>query len=152
LDQKKKEAHPLQPLNQKLVGIEFDLGPYYIDKHKVIELAQVLGDPNLDLIKSRADAVPPYYLMTLISDKDPIGSRPDILFAGLDGEFFAPIKIGDTLSGKGKISDVFEKKGRSGIMIFVVEEFVYNNQKREKVAKLQLSWVRRDQYEPDLDQ
>lgn len=153
MTQKKKEStRPLPPLSRKLVDIEFDLGPFYLDRHKVIEIARILGDPNLDHIHNRIDPVPPYYLITLLSDKDPIGNRPDILFAGLHGEFFTPIKIGDTLSGKGKVSDVYEKKGRSGNMIFVVEELLYNNQHGERVARLQLSWVRRDRYESGIDQ
>ena len=153
MDHKRKEsARLLPPLSRKLIGIEFGLGPFYIDKQKVIGLAEILGDPNLSHIARGIDAVPPYYLVTLLSDKDPIGDRPDILFAGLHGEFFAPIKIGDTITGKGEISDVFEKKGRSGKMIFVVAELLYNNQQGERVAKLQLSWVRRDKYEQGIDQ
>jgi hypothetical protein len=150
LEPKKKEVISLPPLNQDLIGTEFCLGPFLIDQNEVIKLAELLDDPDIERIATQHDNVPPYYLITFLGDKDPVGGRPDILFAGLHGQFFTSIKIGDILVGEGRVSDVYKKQGRSGEMIFVVEEVVYYNQQGEKVAKLQLSWVRRDRYEPDI--
>jgi acyl dehydratase len=49
-------------------------------------------------------------------------------------EYFAPVLAGDVLTCKARISDAFEKAGkRGGKMIFVVFEFTFYNQRREKV-------------------
>ena len=53
---------------------------------------------------------------------------------GTEIEFFAPIRPGDTLTVKSKITDIYQKEGRSGPLIFVVRETSYTNQKGEKVV------------------
>ena len=47
---------------------------------------------------------------------------------GTDIEFFAPIRVGDTLTARSKIVDIYQKEGRSGPLIFVVRETTYTNQ------------------------
>jgi len=140
----------LPPLNKGLIGREFESGPFLITREKVLELIRLLDDPTWEERVGRQGIVPPYFLITLLGDTDPVGQRPDILFAGIKGDFFLPIRIEDSLRGKGRIVDVYEKQGRSGRMIFVVEEVSYYNQKEDLVARLLLSWVRRDHYEPGI--
>ena len=52
---------------------------------------------------------------------------------GTEIEFFAPVRAGDTLTGRSKILDIYQKEGRTGPLIFVVRESRYTNQKGELV-------------------
>ena len=47
---------------------------------------------------------------------------------GIEIEFFVPIRVGDTLTARSKIVDIYQKEGRSGPLIFVVRETRYTNQ------------------------
>ena len=47
---------------------------------------------------------------------------------GTEIEFFVPIRVGDTLTARSKIVDIYQKEGRSGLLIFVVRETRYTNQ------------------------
>jgi acyl dehydratase len=59
---------------------------------------------------------------------------PRLMDGGTEIEFFAPIHAGDTLTGRCKIIDIYQKEGRSGPLIFVVRESRYTNQNGELVV------------------
>lgn len=56
---------------------------------------------------------------------------PRLMDGGTDIEFFVPIRVGDTLTARSRIVDIYEKQGRSGPLIFVVRETTYTNQHGE---------------------
>jgi acyl dehydratase len=58
---------------------------------------------------------------------------PRLMDGGTEIEFFAPIRAGDTLTGRCKITDIYQKEGRTGPLIFVVRECRYTNQNGELV-------------------
>lgn len=70
-------------------------------------------------------------------------ARPDLAKAGygrvLDGgvewEFFAPVKAGDTITAESKIKDIFDREGKSGKMAFMITETTYTNQDGKVVAQ-----------------
>ena len=64
--------------------------------------------------------------------------------AGQRCEFHVPIRPGDTITMKTRITDVYEKTGRTGKMVFIIRETTYENQKGEKVAVVEQSQVRRE--------
>jgi len=43
-------------------------------------------------------------------------------------EILEPVRVGDTISANTKIVDIYEKKGKSGSMMFILSETVYKNQ------------------------
>ena len=57
------------------------------------------------------------------------------LDGGMDYEFFAPIRAGDTLIGSAVIKDIIEREGRTGKLLFVIRETTYTNQNGQFVAK-----------------
>ena len=67
--------------------------------------------------------------------KFPIPPTPltRLMDGGTEIEFFQPVKVGDTLTGRSKIVDIYQKDGRSGPLIFVVRETTYTNQHNEVV-------------------
>lgn len=58
----------------------------------------------------------------------PPTSLPRLMDGGTEIEFFVPIRVGDTLTARSKIVDIYQKEGRSGPLIFVVRETCYTNQ------------------------
>ncbi|MCP4418855.1 MAG: MaoC family dehydratase [Chloroflexi bacterium] len=54
--------------------------------------------------------------------------------AGKCVESFAPIRPGDTITGRSHIHDIYEKTGRSGPMMFIVHRMEFTNQDDVKVA------------------
>ncbi len=49
-------------------------------------------------------------------------------------EFGPPIVAGDTITVSKRLSDMYEKSGRTGPLVFVEMEFVFTNQRGETVA------------------
>lgn len=54
-----------------------------------------------------------------------------LLRAGNEYEFLHPLRQGDIITTKSKVSDVYEKKGMSGTMTFIACESTYFNQRHE---------------------
>ena len=54
------------------------------------------------------------------------------------------INVGDTIKAVGTITDVYEKTGRTGTMVFVVNQTEYFNQDNVLVATRQASMVHRE--------
>jgi len=63
----------------------------------------------------------------------PPTSLPRLMDGGTDIEFFQPIRVGDVLTGCSKITDIYQKEGRSGPLIFVVRETTFTNQRGDIV-------------------
>ncbi|MGH7966214.1 MAG: MaoC family dehydratase N-terminal domain-containing protein [Candidatus Binatia bacterium] len=117
-----------------------DLNPCYLDEEQAR--------------RSRYDGLiaPPLFYMAPLSNPVPENAlRPDglpyegkfpippsplprVMDGGTEIEFFAPIRAGDTLTGRCKIVDIHQKDGRSGPLIFVVRQTTYTNQKGEVVV------------------
>ncbi len=54
---------------------------------------------------------------------------------GEEIEFFRPVHVNDRVTVKGKITNMTEKDGKSGKLVFVTSEFTYTNQDGQKLAK-----------------
>lgn len=64
--------------------------------------------------------------------------------AGKDIEVVAPIRPGDRIRLSSAVSQVYEKTGRSGSMIFVVVRSTLRNQRDEIVAHIDHRFMQRD--------
>ena len=58
-------------------------------------------------------------------------------------EYFAPVLIGDQITAKGSVVDVYDKAGSTGNMLFILFETDYTNQHGELVARLRGTMIRR---------
>ncbi|MBI4215825.1 MAG: MaoC family dehydratase N-terminal domain-containing protein [Chloroflexi bacterium] len=85
---------------------------------------------------------PPGLLMGLyLVPELPRAPEPPVrLPRGVDGggtwTFIRPIMVGDTLTGTGKIKDIYQRDGRAGPMLFSETEVTWRNQKRQVVARM----------------
>jgi hypothetical protein len=58
-------------------------------------------------------------------------------------EYFVPVEIGDEITARGHVADVYEKAGGSGSLLFIIFETDYTNQRGEVVARLRGTMIRR---------
>jgi acyl dehydratase len=121
-----------------------------IEWSKVREFARAVRDPNPiyfdpELAKKECGGIPvPVTFLQTSAFWQTADSAPPldifdprrILHGEQEFEFFAPILVGDTLTGLARVVDVYEKEGgRGGKMTFLAVETTYTNQRDEKVAR-----------------
>lgn len=146
-----------------LIGRETGYGDaYHIDAAVVARFLESIGDANPIFTDSEAargswykgPAVPPNFLLTNMKN----GTERDFFTVNEAGELrfpvnatrrlrgadeievLAPMNIGDTIRANTKITDIYEKEGRSGSMVFILSETTYKNQ-HENVVLITRSTV-----------
>jgi acyl dehydratase len=82
-----------------------------------------------------------FRLAELTFEKLPHGSRR--LAAGMEVAFGAPIRAGDRITMVSRITDVYEKTGRTGAMVFMVIASTLKNQHGEVVAQVDHRFMHR---------
>ena len=142
--------------DRSLLGVETYLGTFQVTKEMKLDFARSTGDLNsLYLDEQKANKTeyggiiaPPTFCNIFVNGMD----RPDInlefgdtgFFAGQAIESVGPIRPGDALDASTKLKEVYSKTGRSGTMVFAVWETTFVNQKKETVALVTESFVRRN--------
>ena len=134
---------------QDLVGKEFPPFAMPVERGKIREFANAIGDDNpiySDPVYAGKSGfgdilAPPTFTATkafwrsagVVSELT--GLDPRFRLHGEEEyEYYQPVLAGDVLTCKSKITQVYEKPGkRGGRMTFVVLEFTFYNQKEEKV-------------------
>ena len=53
---------------------------------------------------------------------------------GSDWEYFVPIKAGNKITAVGRITEVSERTGRLGVMVFMTVVITYTNQNNQVAA------------------
>lgn len=143
------------------IGEELGSYTYEVERSWIRRFAGALGDPNplwTDEEYARKqgpfDALiaPPtfYIVMDPVETKelnlqgflDDIPHERIILANGFNEvEYFQPIQAGDFITVTTTYTEILEKDGRSGRLLFPVRENVYRNQRGELVAKSRCSHV-----------
>jgi acyl dehydratase len=141
--------------DRSILGKEFVVGTFQVTGDMMRAFAQAVGETSpqyIDPETAKATAygglvAPPIFYDVFRGDQIP---DPQVKFgkvafnAGQRCEFYAPIRPGDTITMKTRVTDVYEKTGRTGMMVFIVRETTYENQRGEKVAVVEQSQVRRE--------
>jgi N-terminal half of MaoC dehydratase len=114
-----------------------------VEAGHVRRFVEAIGDSNPRWTKE----APPTFLVALapvsihLSDAEVYGKG--WLNGGNRFEYFAPVMIGDVITSKGHIADVYDKPGSSGDLLFIVFETEYTNQHGELVARVRGTMIRR---------
>ena len=69
--------------------------------------------------------------------------NPGGIDAGIEYEFFNPVRAGDTITASSVIKDIFEREGKTGKMSFTINETTYTNQNGDLVAKARSTFIQR---------
>ncbi len=132
------------------VGTETEPVTYDVEKGAIIRFAEAIGDPNPlfnDEVAARRTRyggliAPPTFLRSLspgglpkTTVESPYGA---ILDGGSEWEYFEPVRPGDRITITTKVSDIYERTGRLGNMLFIITDTNYTNQ-FGKVAATQRS-------------
>ena len=138
------------------IGTESKPVTYDVERGAVIKFAQAIGDSNPlfnDEEAARSTSygsliAPPTFLRSMQST--PLTETITSPYsAGLDGgsdwEYFEPVRVGDRITVTNKISDVYERQGKLGNMVFMINECTYVNQFGHTVARQKTPGI---SYEP----
>ncbi len=131
--------------DRSVLGKEFVVGTYHVTADMIKAFALAVGETSATYVD--AEAAPPIFYDVFRADQLP---DPKVKFgkvgfnAGQRCEFYEPVRPGDTITMKTRVTDVYEKTGRTGKMVFIVRETTYENQKGERVAVVEQSQVCRD--------
>lgn len=145
--------------NKNKIGKEFPPFTWEVEKGKIRELVQAIGDNNPIFLDREAaiaagykDIVAPATFITvpmmwtnsLTSTLDDADVKfVNILHGEEEYEYFEEIYPGDILTGQAKITDIQTKKGKSGEMDLIKMEVNYTNQEGKPVLKARTLIVER---------
>ncbi|HXN90944.1 MAG TPA: MaoC family dehydratase N-terminal domain-containing protein [Candidatus Sulfotelmatobacter sp.] len=125
------------------IGLDGESVSAPVEAGHVRRFVQAIGDPNPRWQRE----VPPTFLVALAPVSAHLAEAEAYGKGWLNGgnrfEYFAPVKIGDTITATGRIADVYEKSGSTGNLLFIIFETAYANQRRELVARLRGTMIRR---------
>ena len=142
------------------VGRKYDLASWEVERGKIRELAQAIGDPN-PIYTDRATAiaegyqdvpVPPTYATVPGNWQSNTQELMDdlsinymmILHGGEEYEYHKEILPGDTVTGVTIVKSVTPKESKSGNkMDIVIIEVVFKNQNNEKVLTSRTTIIER---------
>jgi hypothetical protein len=114
-----------------------------VEAGHVRRFVEAIGDANPRWEKE----APPTFLVALAPVSLHVSDAEDYGQGWLNGgnrfEYFAPVMIGDQITAKGRIVDVYDKAGSSGNLLFIIFETDYTNQRGELVARLRGTMIRR---------
>jgi acyl dehydratase len=145
-------------LDKSFAGKSFAPFTFEVDRSKIREFAQALGDENpiyFDDTAARAAGLPgivaPPTFATAFKMWGEGGSSPHIKAMGGDVlrllhgseayEYHALIRPGDVISGQTRVVSIEEKESRSGQLDIVVLQTDYHNQRGELVVVAQTTIV-----------
>jgi acyl dehydratase len=115
-------------VSDDIVGREADLGRVDVTADAIEAYLRWAGDtPRLRALSNSPFPLeaPPTFCLSLYRGMTPAVELPDGCFAmygGHDIEIHRPIRAGDSLHVRARITDVFEKSGRSGTLTVVVRQ------------------------------
>ncbi len=130
---------------KSFIGLESIPVTYDIERHAVERFAAAIGDANplysnRDVAESSSYGsliAPPTFFRSLLPGDYP-KPYPEPFAHILDGgskyRFNEPVRVGDQITVVRKITDLFEKHGRMGTMLFKISEISYTNQQGRLVA------------------
>ena len=151
------EESSILSILKRLVGREVTYtDEFEVEKGMIRRFAIAVGDHNplyYDDEFARTTAyggvvAPPTFLFEWNHKKHDAWPPGELksLFAGLEHqprgirgineyEFIQPVRPGDIIKSRARVTDVYEKQGRSGRLVFIISETVYHNQREETLGK-----------------
>jgi acyl dehydratase len=132
-------------MQQQAIGVESPPVTLEVEKGAILSFAEAIGDDS-PLYTDEAQArrthyggliAPPTFLrcMRAVRPQLPFPVPFDrVLDGGSDWEYFEPVRPGDRITAVGRVTDIRERPGRLGLMIFITTVITYTNQFGQVVA------------------
>jgi acyl dehydratase len=137
------------PINKTLVGKEFPPFVVTVERGRIKDFARAIGDMNPAYLDDRVgkasqwgDVIaPPTFMTTFRADGETgdllkeLGTDISrVLHGEQEFELYRPIRPGESFVCRSRITDIYEKTGRSGPMAFVARETSVADNTNEIVA------------------
>ena len=139
-------------INKSIVGRELPPFAVTVERGKIKEFARAIGDSNPSHLDDRIGAAsewgdiiaPPTFAITFRDEAADTGALlrelgtdiSRVLHGEQEFELHGSIRPGETYLCRGKVTDIYEKTGKSGPMAFVVRETAVTDRANELVATL----------------
>ncbi|MGH7839639.1 MAG: MaoC family dehydratase, partial [Candidatus Binataceae bacterium] len=131
-----------------LIGKEFAASaPVQVTAEMIAEFCAAIGETNPIYLDAEAARQGPFgVIVAPLSVSGSFRAAEDIfdhlppaerrLLASMELAFVAPIRAGDTITISSAVAEIYEKTGRSGVMVFTVIRSILRNQDGEIVTRL----------------
>lgn len=139
-------------VDRSAIGRVFDATHAVVEPGRLRFFLETIGETNpAYLAEGEAVGVPPTYLFCLemMDARDPFAflrlmdiDLGSVLHGDQSFEYHVPVRIGDRLTFRSRVDDVFDRKG--GALTFVVQSTSVENQSGEAVATLRRTVVVRN--------
>ena len=137
-------------VRQDWVGVEFDWATFEMKTDEMIEWARACGETDARFLDAGHHdfQAHPGFTTHCMSGRVLPENFPKIGGGfGIDGgkrvEVHAPIRAGDVLTATTTIADIFDKTGRSGTMIFIVQRMEFRNAAGELVSTVDWKMIKK---------
>lgn len=104
-------------IDKEIIGCRSQAVMNRIEAEEVQRFTEALGIPF-------RNEVPPTFMITLKSGAIPDLKLPEqgLIHTGQKFTYYRPLQIGDVLMCSQKVTDIFERQGKLGLMTFVTRE------------------------------
>ncbi len=116
----------VEELKEKFLNLEFDTKEFSLDADKVATVAKMSGEtlPEFTDPNHPDFQVPPAIIASLAAGRNLPIEFPKLGGIPMDGgkavTCIHPVKVGEPLTGRTHLHDIYAKTGRSGRMVFLV--------------------------------
>ena len=114
-----------------------------VEAGQVRRFCDAIGDDD----PSWRDEAPPTFVVALASETPQLPEALDYGKGWLNGgdrfEYVEPIRVGDTITARSTLVDVYEKQGSSGGLLFLIMDTEYVNQHGRVAVRLRGTRIRR---------
>jgi hypothetical protein len=114
-----------------------------VEAGHVRRFCEAIGDEDPRWLKE----APPTFVVALSADIPPVPEALEYGKGWLNGgdrfEYLEPIRIGDVIRSRTVLSDVYEKQGSSGSLLFLVFDTEYLNQHGRTAVRVRGTRIRR---------
>ena len=138
----------LDDIKKEWIGNEFDTSTFKIGADDMIAWAEACGETDPRVLDPTHDdfQAHPGFATHLVTRRVLPDGFPKFKGRGIDGgksvEVHQPIRAGDELRATATVADIYDKTGRSGTMVFVIQRMSFVNQRGEPVATVDWSMIR----------
>ena len=140
----------LDELKKDFLDEEFDSKEFRLDAEKVVVAAVASGETRSCFVDANDPnfQATPAFLCSMASGRHLPIDFPSIGGLPMDGgkavTCHAPVPCGETITGKTRLHEIYDKKGRSGRMIFVVARMELFNSDETHLATMDSRLVIRE--------
>jgi acyl dehydratase len=138
----------LDAIKERWIGEQFDIATFTANQDDMLAWAKACGETDTRFTDPEHPdfQAHPGFTTHLVSRRVLPEDFPQISGRGIDGGksvvVNGPIRAGDELTATVTVADIYEKTGRSGTMVFIVQRMSFVNQDDAQVSTVDWRMIR----------